>query len=85
MAAGRRAGTAAAAGRKAGGGGEPRPDQVRRGLDRPGTVAWKTGTGSTLEPVGAGTDGRVYDLVYAPGGGLTVVDGELTGAYRRCG
>ncbi|PRY25708.1 pullulanase-type alpha-1,6-glucosidase [Pseudosporangium ferrugineum] len=38
-------------------------------LDR-STIAWKTGTGSTLEPVGAGTDGRVYDLIWAPGGGL---------------
>ena len=30
-------------------------------------MAWKTSTGSTLEPVGAGTDGKVYDLAYAPG------------------
>ncbi|MFI5495746.1 pullulanase-type alpha-1,6-glucosidase [Actinoplanes sp. NPDC051859] len=38
-------------------------------LDR-STIAWKTGTGSTLEPVGAGTDGRIYDLIWAPSGGL---------------
>ncbi|MFI5932317.1 pullulanase-type alpha-1,6-glucosidase [Actinoplanes sp. NPDC051494] len=38
-------------------------------LDR-STIAWKTGTGSTLEPTGAGTDGRVYDLVWASQGGL---------------
>ncbi|MEU4558285.1 pullulanase-type alpha-1,6-glucosidase [Actinoplanes sp. NPDC023936] len=45
------------------------------------TVAWKTGTGDTLEPVGAGTDGKVYDLVYAPAGGIGVANGELTGSY----
>ncbi|MEV4279308.1 pullulanase-type alpha-1,6-glucosidase [Actinoplanes xinjiangensis] len=50
-------------------------------LDR-GTIAWKTGTGSTLEPVGAGTDGKVYDLVYSPTGGIGVADGELTGTYQ---
>ncbi|MEU8228997.1 pullulanase-type alpha-1,6-glucosidase [Actinoplanes sp. NPDC048967] len=49
-------------------------------IDR-ATIAWKTGTGTSLEPVGAGTDGRVYDLVYAPEGGLGIVDGELTGAH----
>ncbi len=49
-------------------------------LDR-GTIAWRTGTGSTLEPVGAGTDGRVYALVHAPTGGIGVADGELTGTY----
>ncbi|BBH63474.1 1,4-alpha-glucan branching enzyme [Actinoplanes sp. OR16] len=49
-------------------------------IDR-GTVAWKTSTGDTLEPVGAGTDGKVYDLVYAPSGGIGVENGELTGAY----
>ncbi|GAA4926444.1 pullulanase-type alpha-1,6-glucosidase [Actinoplanes utahensis] len=49
-------------------------------LDR-GTIAWKTGTGSTLQPVGAGTDGKVYHLVYAPNGGIGVADGELTGTY----
>ncbi|MFI7601513.1 pullulanase-type alpha-1,6-glucosidase [Actinoplanes sp. NPDC049681] len=38
-------------------------------LDR-STIAWKTGTGTTLEPVGAGTDGRIYDLIWAPAGGL---------------
>ncbi|AGL18842.1 alpha-amylase [Actinoplanes sp. N902-109] len=38
-------------------------------LDR-STIAWRTGTGSSLEPVGAGTDGRVYDLIWAPDGGL---------------
>ncbi len=50
-------------------------------LDR-GTLAWRTGTGGSLEPVGAGTDGKVYDLVYAPAGGLTVADGDLSGAYQ---
>ncbi|MEU4625574.1 pullulanase-type alpha-1,6-glucosidase [Actinoplanes sp. NPDC023801] len=50
-------------------------------LDR-GTIAWKTGTGSTLEPVGAGTDGKVYDLVYSPAGGIGVADGELTGTFK---
>ncbi|GAA2589412.1 pullulanase-type alpha-1,6-glucosidase [Winogradskya consettensis] len=38
-------------------------------LDR-STIAWKTGVGSTLEPSGAGTDGRVYDLIWASQGGL---------------
>jgi pullulanase-type alpha-1,6-glucosidase len=41
-------------------------------LDR-GTIAWDTG---------AGPDGRIYDLVYAPAGGLTVAGGELSGSYR---
>ncbi|SFF84487.1 alpha-1,6-glucosidases, pullulanase-type [Actinoplanes philippinensis] len=50
-------------------------------LDR-GTIAWRTGTGTTLEPVGAGTDGKVYDLVWSPTGGIGVADGELTGTYR---
>ncbi|MEU4688672.1 pullulanase-type alpha-1,6-glucosidase [Actinoplanes sp. NPDC023714] len=50
-------------------------------IDR-GTVAWKTSTGDTLEPVGAGTDGKVYDLVHAPAGGIGVENGELTGAYE---
>ncbi|WP_309238571.1 pullulanase-type alpha-1,6-glucosidase [Actinoplanes aureus] len=50
-------------------------------IDR-GTVAWKTGTGTTLEPVGAGTDGKVYDLVYARNGGIGVAGGELTGTYQ---
>ncbi|MEV6301828.1 pullulanase-type alpha-1,6-glucosidase [Actinoplanes sp. NPDC051861] len=49
-------------------------------IDR-GTVAWKTGVGSTLEPVGAGTDGKVYDLVHSPDGGIGVANGELTGDY----
>ncbi|MEV6344682.1 pullulanase-type alpha-1,6-glucosidase [Actinoplanes sp. NPDC051851] len=49
-------------------------------IDR-STVAWKTSTGSTLEPVGAGTDGKVYDLVYSATGGIGVADGELTGDY----
>ncbi|MFC3384483.1 pullulanase-type alpha-1,6-glucosidase [Couchioplanes azureus] len=56
--------------RKAGGGGEV--DLAKSAavwLDR-ATIAWKTGTGGSLEPVGAGTDGRVYDLIWAPGGGL---------------
>ncbi|MFC7531165.1 pullulanase-type alpha-1,6-glucosidase [Actinoplanes sp. GCM10030250] len=50
-------------------------------IDR-GTVAWKTSIGSTLEPVGAGTDGKVYDLVHSRNGGIGVADGELTGSYR---
>nr|WP_245673997.1 pullulanase-type alpha-1,6-glucosidase [Actinoplanes rectilineatus] len=50
-------------------------------MDR-STIAWKTGTGSTLEPVGANTDGRVYDLVWSRTGGIGVAGGELTGAYR---
>ncbi|MCA2216482.1 pullulanase-type alpha-1,6-glucosidase [Jidongwangia harbinensis] len=40
-------------------------------LDR-GTLAWQV----------PGTGGEVYDLVYAPAGGVAVVDGELSGAYR---
>ncbi|MEV4756253.1 pullulanase-type alpha-1,6-glucosidase [Micromonospora sp. NPDC049559] len=39
-------------------------------IDR-GTVAWLTGP----------TDGKRYDLVSAPDGGLRVVDGELVGGY----
>ncbi|SDT79822.1 pullulanase-type alpha-1,6-glucosidase [Actinoplanes derwentensis] len=50
-------------------------------IDR-GTIAWRTGTGSTLEPVGAGTDGRVYQLAYAPSGGIGTAAGELTGTYK---
>ncbi|GIF13346.1 1,4-alpha-glucan branching enzyme [Actinoplanes teichomyceticus] len=49
-------------------------------LDR-STIAWKTGTGSTLQQVGAGTDGKVYDLVHSATGGIGVADGELTGSY----
>jgi pullulanase-type alpha-1,6-glucosidase len=40
-------------------------------IDR-GTVAWQSGP----------TDGKVYDLVVAPEGGLSIVDGELAGAYQ---
>ncbi|WP_412746716.1 pullulanase-type alpha-1,6-glucosidase [Krasilnikovia sp. MM14-A1004] len=50
-------------------------------LDR-STIAWKTGTAGSLDPIGAATDGRVYDLVYAPAGGLGVTDGDLTGAHQ---
>ncbi|KAB1937497.1 pullulanase-type alpha-1,6-glucosidase [Micromonospora sp. ALFpr18c] len=39
-------------------------------IDR-STVAWQTGP----------TDGKVYALVAAPTGGVSVVDGELTGTY----
>ncbi|MFG1652619.1 pullulanase-type alpha-1,6-glucosidase [Micromonospora sp. NPDC049275] len=39
-------------------------------IDR-STVAWQTGP----------TDGRVYALVAAPTGGVSVVDGELSGTY----
>ncbi|WBB67455.1 pullulanase-type alpha-1,6-glucosidase [Micromonospora sp. WMMD812] len=39
-------------------------------LDR-STVAWQTGP----------TDGRRYALVAAPAGGVTVIDGELSGTY----
>ncbi|GIF08130.1 pullulanase-type alpha-1,6-glucosidase [Actinoplanes siamensis] len=49
-------------------------------LDR-STIAWKTGTGTTLQEVGAGTDGKVYDLVWSPSGGIGVADGELTGSF----
>ncbi len=50
-------------------------------MDR-STIAWKTGTGTTLQEVGAGTDGKVYDLVWSPTGGIGVADGELTGSYQ---
>jgi pullulanase-type alpha-1,6-glucosidase len=40
-------------------------------IDR-GTVAWQTGP----------TDTRVYDLVVAPAGGLSIVDAELSGAHQ---
>ncbi|MFI1992656.1 pullulanase-type alpha-1,6-glucosidase [Actinoplanes sp. NPDC020271] len=50
-------------------------------MDR-STIAWKTGTGTTLQPVGAGTDGKVYTLVYSATGGIGVADGELTGSYQ---
>ncbi|GAA4589310.1 pullulanase-type alpha-1,6-glucosidase [Actinoplanes octamycinicus] len=50
-------------------------------LDR-STIAWQTGTGTTLQEVGAGTDGKVYDLVWSPTGGIAVTDGELTGAFQ---
>jgi pullulanase-type alpha-1,6-glucosidase len=66
--------------RKAGGGVADLSKSAAVWIDR-GTVAWRTGTGSSLEPVGAGTDGRVYDLVYAPEGGLSIVDGDLAGAH----
>jgi hypothetical protein len=39
-------------------------------LDRT-TVAWQAGP----------TDGRIYDLVYAPAGALTIVNGDLAGTY----
>ncbi|AGZ43807.1 pullulanase-type alpha-1,6-glucosidase [Actinoplanes friuliensis] len=67
--------------RKAGGGVADLSKSAAVWIDR-GTIAWKTGTGSTLEPVGAGTDGRVYDLVWAPEGGMSIVDGELAGAHQ---
>ncbi|WP_233624514.1 pullulanase-type alpha-1,6-glucosidase [Actinoplanes sp. ATCC 53533] len=66
--------------RKAGGGVADLTKSNAVWIDRK-TIAWKTGLGSSLEPVGAGTDGRVYDLVYAPEGGLSIVDGELAGAH----
>ncbi|WP_425321285.1 pullulanase-type alpha-1,6-glucosidase [Couchioplanes caeruleus] len=80
--------------RKAGGGGEV--DLTKSAavwLDR-ATIAWKTGTGSSLEPVGAGTDGRIYDLIWAPEGDLDPAEPEhslrlkaqrngLTEAQRR--
>ncbi|BCY13588.1 pullulanase-type alpha-1,6-glucosidase [Actinoplanes sp. L3-i22] len=50
-------------------------------LDR-STIAWQTGTGTTLQEVGAGTDGKVYDLVWSPTGGIGVTGGELTGSYQ---
>ncbi|MFC7550131.1 pullulanase-type alpha-1,6-glucosidase [Plantactinospora sp. GCM10030261] len=37
------------------------------------TVAWRAGP----------TDGRRYDLVAAPDGGLSVVDGKLSGTYQK--
>ncbi|TDB69784.1 pullulanase-type alpha-1,6-glucosidase [Micromonospora sp. KC723] len=49
------------------------PDITRRKahwIDR-STVAWQTGP----------PDGRTYALVAAPAGGVTVVDGELSGTY----
>ncbi|MFI7540815.1 pullulanase-type alpha-1,6-glucosidase [Actinoplanes sp. NPDC049599] len=66
--------------RKAGGGVADLGKSAAVWIDR-GTIAWKAGTGSSLEPVGAGTDGRVYDLVYAPEGGMSIVEGELTGPH----
>ena len=66
--------------RKAGGGVADLTTSNAVWIDRE-TIAWKTGLGSSLEPVGAGTDGRVYDLVYAPEGGLSIVAGELAGAH----
>ncbi|MFB9359950.1 pullulanase-type alpha-1,6-glucosidase [Actinoplanes nipponensis] len=66
--------------RRAGGGVADLTRSAAVWIDR-ATIAWKTGLGSSLEPVGAGTDGRVYDLVYAPEGGLSIVDGELAGAH----
>ncbi|MEJ3745409.1 pullulanase-type alpha-1,6-glucosidase [Actinomycetes bacterium KLBMP 9797] len=41
-------------------------------IDR-STVAWQTGP----------TDGKRYDLVVAPDGGLSIVDGALVGSYRE--
>ncbi|MFY1671979.1 pullulanase-type alpha-1,6-glucosidase [Plantactinospora sp. WMMB334] len=38
---------------------------------------------TVLRPPGQPTDGRRYDLVSAPAGGLTVVDGELVGTYAE--
>jgi pullulanase-type alpha-1,6-glucosidase len=43
-------------------------------IDR-STVAWQTGP----------TDGRRYDLVAAPAGGLSIVDGALVGTYTSIG
>ncbi len=40
-------------------------------IDR-STIAWESGP----------TDGKRYDLVSAPAGGLTIVDGELVGTYH---
>ncbi|MFD0521660.1 pullulanase-type alpha-1,6-glucosidase [Paractinoplanes durhamensis] len=40
-------------------------------IDR-STIAWKPGDS---------TDGKRYELVYAPDGGIGVADGELTGSY----
>ncbi|KUL29879.1 pullulanase-type alpha-1,6-glucosidase [Actinoplanes awajinensis] len=50
-------------------------------MDR-STIAWQTGTGTTLQEVDAGTDGKVYDLVWSATGGIGVADGELTGSYQ---
>ncbi|MFG1604694.1 pullulanase-type alpha-1,6-glucosidase [Actinoplanes sp. NPDC049265] len=50
-------------------------------LDR-GSIAWAVGGGGSLAPAGAGTDGKIYDLVYARDGGIGVANGELTGTYR---
>ncbi|GAA2699615.1 pullulanase-type alpha-1,6-glucosidase [Actinoplanes palleronii] len=50
-------------------------------MDR-STIAWQTSTGTTLQEVGAGTDGKVYDLVWSATGGIGVADGELTGSYQ---
>jgi pullulanase-type alpha-1,6-glucosidase len=58
--------------RRAGGGVADLTKSSAVWIDR-ATVAWK--------PAAGGTDGRVYDLVYAPEGGLSIVDGELTGAH----
>ena len=58
----------------AGGGGAPDTDLTKaraHWIDRD-TVAWRTGP----------TDGRRYELVYAPAGGLSIVDGELTGGVH---
>ncbi|MDG4831877.1 pullulanase-type alpha-1,6-glucosidase [Solwaraspora sp. WMMD1047] len=49
-------------------------------IDR-STVAWPPPTAAdTLEPT-KHLDGKRYDLVVAPAGGIRVVDGELVGAY----
>ncbi|WP_285558680.1 pullulanase-type alpha-1,6-glucosidase [Actinoplanes regularis] len=50
-------------------------------MDR-STIAWRTSTGTTLQEVGAGTDGKVYDLVYSAAGGIGVAEGELTGDFE---
>ncbi|MDI6098941.1 alpha-amylase family glycosyl hydrolase [Actinoplanes sp. NEAU-A12] len=63
-------------------GGEIDLTKSRAGWVDRDTLAWRAGTGDTLQPVGGGTDGRVYGLAYAPAGGITVADGELTGTYR---
>ena len=48
------------------------------------TVAWPVDPGDTLDPA-ASLDGKRYDLVVAPAGGVRVVDGELTGTYTTIG